>query len=151
MVAVTGAAPHYGLPIIFDASLMPASPDVPTQAPDAIDAFIARWDGTELAERANKDMFLVELFAVLGVSPPAPASRGAGDYRFERAVTHHGADETTTPNFIDLYKRGSFVLEAKQGGNAHRRQASLFGNEAEHRTNVRGQPGWSTAMLKAKG
>jgi hypothetical protein len=119
-------------------------------APEPIDAFIARWDGTERAERANKDMFLSELCAVLGVSAPDPASGGLGPYRFERAVTHYENDGTTRPRFMDLYKRGCFVLEAKQGSSQHR-QGSLFANEVERRTHVRGRPGWVSHMLAAKG
>jgi len=117
---------------------------------DPVQDFIARWDGTERAERANKDMFLTELCAVLGVKPPDPAAGGLGDYRFERAVTHHATDGTAKPRRIDLYKRGCFVLEAKQGDDA-RRQGSLFTTEAEHRSKVRGRAGWSRHMLEAKG
>ena len=72
-----------------------------------VDSFIARWDGTERAERANKDMFLTELCAVLGVKPPEPAAGGLGSYRFERAVIHHEPDGSTRPRFIDLYSRGA--------------------------------------------
>jgi hypothetical protein len=119
-------------------------------APETVESFITRWDGTQKAERANKDAFLIELCTVLGVAAPDPATGRLGPYRFERAVTHHDDDGTTKPRFIDLYKRGCFVLEAKQGSNQHR-QGNLFGNEVEHRTNVRGRRGWSSHMLEAKG
>ncbi len=88
---------------------------VQTVSPQLIDAFIARWDGTAQAERANKDMFLAELCEVLGVPRPEPATGGLGPYRFERAVTRHEADGTTSTRYIDLYKRECFVLEAKRG------------------------------------
>jgi hypothetical protein len=123
---------------------------MPSVTPAAVEPFITRWDGTQRAERANKDMFLTELCAVLELPAPEPATGGLGPYRFERAVTHYQEDGSTKPRFIDLYKRGCFVLEAKQGSNQHR-QGSLFGNETEHRTNVRGRPGWSSHMLAAKG
>jgi hypothetical protein len=119
-------------------------------APEIVETFITRWDGTQKAERANKDAFLIELCTVLGVAAPEPATGSLGPYRFERAVTHYQDDGTTKPRFIDLYKSRCFVLEAKQGSNQHR-QGNLFGNEVEHRTNVRGRPGWSSHMLKAKG
>lgn len=118
---------------------------------DPIGAFIARWDGTEQAERANYARFLDELCDVLGVPRPDPAAGPLGDYRYERGVTHREADGATTTRRIDLYKRGCFVLEAKQGANAPR-QGTLFGAaEAERRANVRRSPGWAQAMLKAKG
>jgi hypothetical protein len=118
---------------------------------DPIGTFIARWDGTEQAERANYARFLDELCDVLGVPRPDPAAGPLGDYRYERSVTHREADGATTTRRIDLYKRGCFVLEAKQGANAPR-QGTLFGAaEAERRANVRRSPGWAQAMLKAKG
>jgi len=120
-------------------------------AGDPIGAFITRWDGTEQAERANYARFLDELCDVLRVPRPDPAAGPLGDYRYERSVTHHEADGATTTRRIDLYKRGCFVLEAKQGANAPK-QANLFGTaEAERRANVRRSPGWAQAMLKAKG
>ena len=79
--------------------------------------FIARWKESGAAERANCQPFLVELCDVLGVERPRPAQ--ADDehnaYVFERTVKFHNPDGTHTPGRIDLYKRGCFVLEAKQG------------------------------------
>ena len=118
---------------------------------DPIGAFIARWDGTEQAERANYQRFLDELCDVLGVPRPDPASGPLGDYRYERSVTRHEPDGTTSTRRIDLYKRGCFVLEAKQAANAPR-QAALFGTgEAERRANIRRSPNWAKSMLEAKG
>jgi hypothetical protein len=124
--------------------------DSAASASAAVEAFIARWDGTARAERANKDMFLTELCAVLGVEPPMPATGGLGPYRFERAVTHHEDDGSQSQRFIDLYKRGSFVLEAKQDGDLPQR-SSLFGDELERRATVRNRPGWARLMMQAKG
>jgi hypothetical protein len=118
---------------------------------DPIGAFIARWDGTEQAERANYARFLDDLCDVLGVPRPDPAAGPLGDYRYERSVTHREAEGASTTRRIDLYKRGCFVLEAKQGANSPR-QGMLFGGaEAERRANVRRSPGWAQGMLKAKG
>lgn len=124
--------------------------DSAASASAAVEAFIARWDVTARAERANKDMFLTELCAVLGVEPPMPATGGLGPYRFERAVTHHEDDGSQSQRFIDLYKRGSFVLEAKQDGDLPQR-SSLFGDELERRATVRNRPGWARLMMQAKG
>ena len=119
--------------------------------PDRIDAFIARWNGAEQAERANYVTFLNDLCDLLEVERPHPASGGLGDYRFERAVTHHDDESRGTTRRIDLYRRGCFILEAKQGAN-EARQAGLFGGtETERRKAVRNSPGWGRHMLQAKG
>lgn len=78
--------------------------------------FIARWQDREGGqERANYALFLSELCAVLGVRQPDPAGAAdRNDYVFERAVKEPNGDGTFTTRRIDLYKRGCFVLEAKQ-------------------------------------
>ena len=81
------------------------------------DAFIARWTGRAGgAERANYQMFLAELCDVLGVARPdvAEASAALNDYAFERAVRPRETQGSGAPKRIDLYKRGCFILEAKQ-------------------------------------
>jgi hypothetical protein len=123
--------------------------DSAAAAGDALDAFIARWDGTELAERANYARFLDEFCRLLDLPLPDPAAGPGGAYRYERGVTHHEVDGSATTRRIDLYKRGCFVLEAKQGANPPK-QASLFA-ETERRANIRRSAGWAQAMLKAKG
>ncbi|HEY5300092.1 MAG TPA: type IIL restriction-modification enzyme MmeI [Acetobacteraceae bacterium] len=105
-----------------------------TQVPDSfsaapIDAFIERWRDSASSERSNSQSFLNELCDAIGVPRPEPAIGGVGDYRFERTVTHYFPDAGSTERRIDLYRRGCFVLESKQGDNP--RQHSLFGeNEA---------------------
>lgn len=81
------------------------------------EAFIARWTAREGgAERANVQMFLSEFCDVIGVPRPEPAGyeRKYNDYVFERAVRRRESDEITSSLRIDLYKRGCFILEAKQ-------------------------------------
>ncbi|HEY0419848.1 MAG TPA: type IIL restriction-modification enzyme MmeI [Acetobacteraceae bacterium] len=115
------------------------------------DAFISRWDGSERAEHANYQAFLLELCAVLGVETPPPSSGGKGDYRFERSVTHRDTDDQATTRRIDLYKRGCFVLEAKQGAN-DAAQIGLFGQtEGDRRALVRRSRTWVEHMLRARG
>lgn len=96
-------------------------PDVADAEPVAIDteateAFIARWKNCSGTERANYQLFLMELVHLLGLPKADPASEDTRDnaYVFERRVIIKKADGTQTNGFIDLYKRGSFVLEAKQ-------------------------------------
>lgn len=91
---------------------------------NSVDAFISRWAPSGGGERSNCQMFLVDLCRLLGVPEPDPAvedeSRNA--YVFERKVPARRLDAPTTANFVDLYKRGCFVLEAKQ---SRKRQKQL--------------------------
>jgi hypothetical protein len=83
----------------------------------AVETFIARWQGREGGqERANYALFLSELCAVIGVGPPDPAGADTdgNDYVFERAVREPNGNGTFGHRRIDLYKRGCFLLEAKQ-------------------------------------
>jgi hypothetical protein len=84
---------------------------------EALERFIARWLANEGgAERANFPLFLTELCSLLELPQPEPAaaSRHRNDYVFERAVTFHDEAGRSGHGRIDLYRRGSFVLEAKQ-------------------------------------
>jgi hypothetical protein len=128
---------------------------------DPVQEFIARWKGSGAAERANFQPFVAELCDVLGVERPAPAQADdeQNSYVFERAVTFHNPDGTTSAGRIDLYKRGCFVLEAKQGSDRAQGGAPLFGDAAEPSargrarkgTAVRGTRGWDVAMRSARG
>lgn len=83
----------------------------------SVDTFIKRWSNREGGqERANYSLFLTEFCDVLGVPHPDPAgsSHEFNDYVFERRVERQLADGTTEAGRIDLYKRGHFILEAKQ-------------------------------------
>jgi hypothetical protein len=127
-----------------------------------VEAFVARWSGQEGgAERANYALFLTELCDVLGVDHPKPAqaTRAENDYVFERAVQPRAYELTTAPRRIDLYKRGSFILEAKQSRLTGRRkamavdegQAQLFGvEEAGMAFGSPAAPGWDALMANAR-
>ena len=81
-----------------------------------VEDFITRWTDREGgAERANYQMFLSELCDVIGVARPEPSGAAhLNDYVFERAVRPRDSADTTAPKRIDLYKKGCFILEAKQ-------------------------------------
>ncbi|MGQ0609993.1 MAG: class I SAM-dependent DNA methyltransferase [Paracoccaceae bacterium] len=81
-----------------------------------IEDFISRWHNSGGSERANFQTFANELCEVLSIPRPAPATEAtaANSYCFEHPVTfiHTG---TQSRGFIDLYRAGHFVMEAKQG------------------------------------
>ncbi len=84
--------------------------------PDTAASFIARWKNVSGSERANYQLFITELCALLDAPPPEPASEDTRDnaYVFERRVTFAHGDGSTSSGFIDCYRRGAFVLEAKK-------------------------------------
>src|SRR5207245_123278 len=79
--------------------------------------FIARWQNSGATERANYALFLTELCDLLEVPRPEPAlpDDAANHYVFEHPVTFRHPTGLTSTGRIDLYKKGCFVLEAKQG------------------------------------
>ena len=125
--------------------------------------FITRWKESGAAERANYQLFLSELTDLLEVPRPQPtqADDEQNAYVFERAVIFNNGDGTTSIGRIDLYKRGCFVLEAKQGSDRVTATNPLFGDEADLSASrgrqgrrgmaVRGTSGWDVAMRAARG
>jgi hypothetical protein len=81
-----------------------------------IDTFLARWRAAGGSERANYQLFIADLCALLDVDSPQPANEDTRDnpYVFERRVIFHHGDGSTSNGFIDCYKRGSFIGEAKK-------------------------------------
>ncbi|MBZ6078155.1 class I SAM-dependent DNA methyltransferase [Microvirga puerhi] len=133
-------------------------PSLPSASPDAIETFIKRWTTREGgAERANYQMFLSELCDILGVARPEPSGneRDHNDYVFERAVRPRGTEGTSAPKRIDLYKKGAFILEAKQSRlpgkkNAIAGQLSLLGQEPEQLGKRSIARGWDVMMQNAR-
>jgi hypothetical protein len=109
-----------------------------------LDAFIAKWAAAGPSERANKDLFLAELCAVLDVAPPNPSANDLerDTYVFEREakMAHEGGESTI--GRIDLYKQDCFILEAKQ---ASGEGSSKLGKAK------RGTPAWNILMMEAYG
>ncbi|HMT92222.1 DNA methyltransferase [uncultured Thiothrix sp.] len=87
-------------------------------ATEASTAFIQRWQGKTGYEKANYQLFLTELCDLLAVEKPQPAQADnqQNAYVFERRVDLFDSSGKSNPGFIDLYKRDSFVLEAKSTG-----------------------------------
>ncbi len=84
---------------------------------DTVDPFITRWQAAGGSERANYQLFLTELAALLDLPRPDPAAEDTRDnaYAFERRVQFRQGDGSDSSGYIiDLYRRGCFVLEAKK-------------------------------------
>jgi hypothetical protein len=117
--------------------------------------FLSRWEASAAAERANYQLFLSELCDFLELPRPNPtvSNDETDTYVFERSVHFQNVDGTTSVGRIDLYKKGCFVLEAKQGSNqtATANAAALPQRRTRRGTAVRGTHGWDEAMLAARG
>jgi len=119
-----------------------------------IDTFITRWsEARGGAERANYQMFLSELCEALDLPRPDPASHetAENDYVFERGVKRRDSEGPTPSTLrIDLYKRGCFILEAKQS-RAHQRddQPTLFKAD-ETASTAASQGRWDVLMRNAR-
>jgi hypothetical protein len=119
-------------------------------------SFISRWVTSGAAERANYQIFLCELCDVIGVPRPEPAKADSSQnaYVFEHPVLFDDGFGHTTTKFIDLYRRGAFILEAKQGSDKEAREDATglkLPKKARKGTAVRGTQGWDDAMLAARG
>ena len=123
-----------------------------------LESFIQKAVASGGAERANYQLFIVGLCEVLGL-PRLDYSRedtAFDDYVFERRVTFHHPDGSTTAGFIDCYRRGCFVLEAKQSRKRptadDTSQLSLLGEESNRRSGsgVRGGRSWDRVMVEAR-
>jgi hypothetical protein len=127
-----------------------------------IDEFIERWRKNEGgAERANYALFLTELSELLELPRPDPAdaTHENNDYVFERAVTFKDEAGRAGHGRIDLYRKGCFVLEAKQsrwkGGKKEvaltAEQERLPGFDApEQRGRRSAHKGWDVLMRNAR-
>ncbi len=129
---------------------------MPSPSPTSAEAFIERWSRAEASERANAQQFLIELADLLEV--PRPSNTHADGYSFEYPVKIPLGDGSFADGRLDLYRRGSFVLEAKQyadGGSKSEsarvmEQAGVY-LPSKKSGPVRGTGAWDDAMLKARG
>ncbi len=124
--------------------------------PDIAESFIARWKRSSASERANYALFLSELCDLMEVPRPDPSTsdEDANTYVIDKAVVFKELDGSSTTNFIDLYRRNCFVLEAKQGSNPQSvspANSLPAARRLKRGTAVRGTHGWDEAMLAARG
>lgn len=123
-----------------------------------VDEFITRWRESGGSERANFQRFADELTQLIGVEQPKVASSDDQNdhYRFERPV-RFGPTASQKTGFIDLYRRGSFIMEGKQGSDRRETnpdqlalaiEAAPIQTRAGH--GIRGSRKWDDTMLKAR-
>ncbi len=114
------------------------------------------------SELANYQLFVERLCNAYGLNGPdmAKEETALNDYVFERKVSFNLPDGTSAPGRIDCYKRGSFILEAKQSPKRQRQreeaakfadknQLSFFTGDKKGK----GKPtktGWDQIMLSAR-
>jgi hypothetical protein len=120
--------------------------------PPSVEDFIKRWSNVQASERATSQSFLNDLCDLLGVSRP----ENTETYQFERPVPFIQPDGKHTTKFIDLYKRGCFVLEAKKYDElkAETNELALLVEEppaTKKSKIIRGSERWDDAMLRAFG
>ncbi|WP_083322225.1 class I SAM-dependent DNA methyltransferase [Hymenobacter lapidarius] len=123
--------------------------------------FESRWQKSGGAERANYGLFLQDLCDLLGVPRPDPTTDQPtqDQYVLERAVTFNDGAKKSTGR-IDLYKRGCFILETKQGTDsadaqqkAQQADRAELGLAAEKRRKghaLRGSVKWEQMMQAAR-
>jgi hypothetical protein len=87
-----------------------------TQAPP-LDAFLAKWNGSEGSERSHSQHFLIDLCDLIGLA--RPGTKPTDDFRFEKDADFQGPDRVHHGR-ADLVRRGAFVLESKQFTNKER-------------------------------
>ncbi|MER9485068.1 class I SAM-dependent DNA methyltransferase [Mesorhizobium sp. M0563] len=125
-----------------------------------MEALITEAKASGGSELANYQLFILGLCEALGLDRPAMAQEQneRNDYVFERRVDFKHPDGTRSAGRIDCYRRGCFILEAKQSG---KRQAAkvdlsqllLIPEDATQRKPgqaKRGTRGWDQVMLAAR-
>jgi hypothetical protein len=118
-----------------------------------IDTFITRWsEARGGAERANYQMFLSELCEALNLPRPDPASHetASNDYVFERGVSRRESEGVASTLRIDLYKRGCFILEAKQSRASQRDDQPTLFKTAEATSTAAAEGRWDVLMRNAR-
>lgn len=126
---------------------------------DDFRAFIEKAKASGGAEMANCQPFIERLCRFLSLPEPdlATEHNHQNDYVYERRIEFKHPDGTTSPGRIDLYKRGHFILEAKQSAKrakpAAADQPGLFPEDmiqTKAGQAKRGTRTWDKVMIAAK-
>jgi len=120
----------------------------------AIAAFTERWSKAGGNELANSQLFLSEFCALFGFPPPDPATSENENnaYCFERKVHVPIGGGKTEMKRLDLYKRGCFVLESKQGQEVAPKTSLALPIQGLTKSSAvkRGSRAWEDTMTRAK-
>lgn len=130
------------------ATTAPVQATLPPEVERRLRALAERWAHVGAAERANYQLYLIELAEAIGVERPRPAPQGgrvaeAAPYQFEYPVQATTRDGATTTNFIDLFKQGCFALEAKDaedGSSNLRLLTGAFGQVSNYAKDLSERP-----------
>ncbi|WP_162305549.1 type IIL restriction-modification enzyme MmeI [Sinorhizobium medicae] len=125
--------------------------DVLNSASD-LEALITEAKASGGSELANYQLFVERMCIVLDLPRPdmAQERNDLNDYVFERRVDFKRPDGTRTTGRIDCYRRGCFILEAKQSGKRRstKSDAAQIGTTSEDAAQLklgqakRGTRGW---------
>jgi len=125
---------------------------------DRLEKLIADVTSSGGSEMSNHQLFIERLTGALGLPQPEFAREETrfNDYVFERNVTFRHPIGTSSTGRIDCYKKGCFILEAKQS--AKRQQAveseqlALAGLETAQKLGhaKRGTKSWDKVMIAAR-
>jgi len=127
----------------------------------ALERLVADVSASGGSEMSNYQLFVERLTGALGVPQPdfAREETRQNDYVFERNVTFRHPNGTTSSGRIDCYKRGHFILEAKQSAKRKlqndremQEQLMLAGIDTAQKMGhaKRGTRGWDKIMVAAK-
>ena len=95
-----------------------------------IQAFLAKWQGSQGNERANYQTFFDDLCGALGVERPIPKGTVQGDpYCFDKEIKVFHKEGIKT-NFVDFHREGHFLIEAKQGSDKPKQSSPKRGTES---------------------
>jgi hypothetical protein len=110
------------------------------------------------SEMSNYQLFVERLTGALGLPQPEFAREETrfNDYVFERNVTFRHPNGTSSTGRIDCYKKGCFILEAKQSAKRQHavesEQLALAGIETAQKLGhaKRGTKSWDKVMIAAR-
>lgn len=113
-----------------------------------IETFIIKWTPSGGSELGSSQTFLTELCDLLELPRPQAPRPDLRDtsYLFEAPAPLPLRDDKASQGRIDLYKRGCFIWESKQGSPQRPQDAQ----EWRRGTATRGTHSWDAAMMQAK-
>lgn len=93
--------------------------------PRTMDGLIAEFSASGGAERSNAQLFVVGFCEVLGLPRPKAAKPDTAedDYVFERKIAFRHPNGSTSPGWIDCYKRDCRNLKAQRSTKLRPRKA----------------------------